>query len=322
MIERNTVLSIAAETLRSEGEALITASESIGDSFVSLTEKLMESKGRIIVSGIGKSAQIGQKIVATLNSTGTPAIFMHAADAIHGDLGMIQEEDRVLCLSKSGNTPEIKVLIPLLKARQIPVYAFVSDPGSYLEAQADITVICQIEREACPHNLTPTTSTTLQLALGDALAVTLLKLRGFSSDDFAALHPGGSLGKKLYMRVCDLYINNAKPVVREQDSIRQVILSISSNRLGATAVVNQDGELTGIITDGDLRRMMEHNEDNALLCAGDIMSRSPMTVEAEAPAVRALNTMRENSITQLLVINEDQYVGVIHIHDILKEGIV
>lgn len=322
MKQDSEILTLARETMQSEGEALIRSARLLGDSFVKMVELIHSRHGRLIVTGVGKSAHVAQKIVATLNSTGTPALFMHAVEALHGDLGMIQPDDLVLCLSKSGNTQEIKNLIPLIKTLNVPILAMVSDPGSYLESQSDFTVRLEIGREACPHNLVPTTSTTLQLAFGDALALSLLKITGFSPDDFARLHPGGSLGKQLNLRVSDLYTHNLKPSIKESDSIQKVILEISSKRLGATAVFDAKGALSGVITDGDLRRMMEKYPHTDNLNAAMIMSRQPKIIAPDELAVNALHVMRENSITQLLVVENNHYLGVIHIHDILQEGIV
>ena len=283
---------------------------------------IFKSRGRLVVTGIGKSAIIAQKIVATMNSTGTPALFMHAADAIHGDLGMIQDKDIVMLLSRSGNTPEIKVLVPILKMRGNRMIAMVSDTQSYLAQHADIIINAYAAHEACPNNLAPTSSTTAQLVMGDALAIALLECRGFSPSDFAKYHPGGALGKKLYMRVSDLYINNEKPQVAATDNIKQVIMEMTSKRLGATAVLNAAGDMVGIITDGDLRRMLMSGREIANLTAQDIMSVKPKTIDENAMAVNAFHLMEQNHITQLIVLKEGRYAGVIHIHDILQEGIV
>ena len=310
------------ETLKTEAEALARMSTLIDDTFIQIIERIHNSGGRVILTGIGKSAQVAQKISATLNSTGTPAIFMHAADAIHGDLGTIQEKDVIVCLSKSGNTPEIKVLIPLIKGLGNLIVGMVAEPGSFLALHADLVIITPVEKEACPFNLTPTTSTTLQMAVGDALAMALLQLKGFKTEDFARLHPGGALGKRLYLRVADLFPQNERPLVAESTPVHEVILEISSKRLGATAVVDAFQQVTGIITDGDLRRMMEHHRHFEELMARDIMAASPKTIAPEEPVVRALEIMRTHSITQLLVIQNATYLGIIHIHDILREGIV
>lgn len=312
----------AREVLRTEGNAVLKMADKLDDSFSRMVHLIQTCQGRIILTGIGKSAIIAQKIAATLNSTGTPAGYLHAADAIHGDLGMVMPGDMVLFLSKSGNTPEIKVLIPLVKSLGNQILAFVSDSGSFLEQQADITIRIPFEREACPDNLVPTTSTTLQLALGDALAICLLRLRGATAADFARYHPGGTIGKRLYLRVSDLYIHNERPLVNEMDPIHKAIIEISSKRLGATAVAGSQGRITGIITDGDLRRMLEKHPDTSQLIASGAMSRSPKCISPDETAVHALEIMRSNSITQLLVIKDDDYLGIIHIHDILREGII
>jgi len=282
---------------------------------------IFESKGRVIVTGIGKSANIASKIVATFNSTGTPAVFMHAADAIHGDLGNIQNSDVVICLSKSGDTPEIKVLLPLIKNYGNKIIGITGNPDSFLGKNADFTINSYVEKEACPNNLAPTTSTTAQLVLGDALAVCLLNLKDFSSKDFAKYHPGGTLGKRLYLRVDDLVANNEAPKVAAESSIKDVIVEISEKRLGTTAVVEND-KVIGIITDGDLRRMLEKNTDFSKLTAKDIMSTNPIQVDSDTMAVSALDIMQKHDITQILVSENDKYKGVIHFHDLLKEGII
>ena len=279
-------------------------------------------RGRVVITGIGKSAIIANKIVATMNSTGTPALFMHAADAIHGDLGMIQPEDVVICLSKSGNTPEIKVLVPLLKRRGSKLVALVSNTKSYLAEQADFVLNATVAEEACPNNLAPTTSTTAHLALGDALAVCLLELKNFTSEDFARYHPGGALGKQLYLKVSDILGKNELPVVAPEAPLRDVIIEISSKRLGATAVTTPDKKLAGIITDGDLRRMLQTQNDISQIKAADIMTRTPKSIAREAFAVEALQLMQANNISQLVVTDGDEVAGFIHLHDLLKEGIV
>ncbi len=316
------LIETAKSVLQNEAEAINEASLRINGSFISIVEEIMACKGRVVITGIGKSAIIAQKIVATLNSTGTPSLFMHAADAIHGDLGMIQEWDIVICLSKSGNTPEIKVLVPLLKQRGAKLIALVSNIDSYLAKQADFVLDATIKEEACPNNLAPTTSTTLHLALGDALAVCLLESRGFTSKDFAKYHPGGALGKQLYMRVNDIYLKDQLPIVQENDSIRAVIIEISSKRLGATAVLGENGILTGIITDGDLRRMLQKHSSIEDLTAKDIMTLHPQSIDDEEYAVIALNKMKEKNITQLVVKSQGKIAGFIHLHDLLREGIV
>lgn len=319
---KNDILNQALESIQIQAEAIENLKNQLDDNFERVVRMLFESKGRIILTGIGKSAIIAQKIAATMNSTGSPAIFMHAADAIHGDLGIIQPDDIVICLSKSGNTPEIKVLVPLIRNLGNTVIGLVADEHSYLAKQADYRVLTPVSREACPNNLAPTTSTTVQLVMGDALAVCLLNMRGFTTTDFARFHPGGALGKKLYMRVSDLYKNNESPRVLPGDGIRSTILEISSRRLGATAVCEAGGQLLGIVTDGDIRRMLEKNESVDHLHAIDIMSANPKTVHPDEMAVKAFQIMESNSITQLIVAEDGIYKGIIHLHDILKEGIV
>lgn len=279
------------------------------------------SKGRVIVTGIGKSAIIAQKIVSTLNSTGTPAVFMHAADAIHGDLGIIQKDDVVLCISNSGNTPEIKVIVPLLKNSGNKLIAMCGDMNSYLSKNAELVLNTSVAKEACPMNLAPTSSTTAQIAMGDALAVCLLECRGFTKQDYARFHPGGALGKKLYLKVADLFAANPKPQVAADDSIAKVILEISSKRLGATAVI-KNKKLTGIITDGDLRRMLEKNQSLSGIKAKDIMNTTPKTVDKNMMAIDALQLMKQHNITQVVVADKKNYLGFVHLHDLLREGII
>jgi len=313
----------AKNTIRSEALAVSRLEEVIDDNFVKVVQLIYESRGRVIVSGIGKSAIIDAKIVATLNSTGTPAIFMHAADAIHGDLGIIQPDDVVLCLSKSGSTPEIKVLVPLIRnIGHNKLVAIVANRDSYLAQHADYVLYTPVEAEACLNNLAPTTSTTVQLVMGDALAVCLLELRGFSEADFAKVHPGGALGKKLYLRVADLLNPTMKPLVYVDDSVAKSILEISANRLGATIVLDNKGQLVGIITDGDIRRMLGKWKQIDKLTAGDIMSRNPKTIEADELAIKAFGILEKNEISQLVVLKNGQYEGMVHVHDIMREGIV
>lgn len=312
----------AIKVLQTEGEAVLNLINFIDDEFVSCVEALLESKGRVVITGVGKSAIIANKIVATMNSTGTPALFMHAADAIHGDLGMIQKEDFVICISKSGNTPEVKVLVPLLKGLGSKLIALVSNVDSYLAAHADFVLNATIAEEACPNNLAPTTSTTAHLALGDALAVCLLEARGFSSSDFAKFHPGGALGKQLYLRVEDVIPKNMIPLVMHDAKLTTVIHEISSKRLGATAVADANGNLLGIITDGDLRRMLQKGVDIHQVKATDIMTIHPKTISKDEYAIRAFNEMKEYNITQLVAMDGDKIAGFIHIHDLMKEGIV
>jgi arabinose-5-phosphate isomerase len=316
------ITAIATDVIEQEAATVANLKNMIDSNFAEAVNTIFKSRGRLVVTGIGKSAIIAQKIVATMNSTGTPALFMHAADAIHGDLGMIQDKDIVMLLSRSGSTPEIKVLVPILKMRGNRMIAMVSDTQSYLAQHADIIINAYAAHEACPNNLAPTSSTTAQLVMGDALAIALLECRGFSPSDFAKYHPGGALGKKLYMRVSDLYINNEKPQVAATDNIKQVIMEMTSKRLGATVVLNAAGDMVGIITDGDLRRMLMSGREIANLTAQDIMSVKPKTIDENAMAVNAFHLMEQNHITQLIVLKEGRYAGVIHIHDILQEGIV
>jgi arabinose-5-phosphate isomerase len=315
------IRSVALETIATESKAIGLLKNSVDRDFVDAVEMIYHSSGRVVITGIGKSAHIASKIVATLNSTGTPAIFMHAADAIHGDLGIVREDDVVVAVSKSGETPEIKVLVPLIKARGNHLIAIVGNRQSYLAMQSDKVLDVTVEKEACPNNLAPTSSTTAQLVMGDALAISLLELRGFTASDFAKIHPGGTLGKRLYLRVEDLFAQNQVPRVEEDESMKKVILEISSKRLGATAVM-KGNTLVGLITDGDLRRMLEKHTDFKTLKAADIMTRNPKTIQKDRLAVEALGLMKENNITQLPVLDGLQYVGVVHLHDILKEGIL
>ncbi|TAH25449.1 MAG: KpsF/GutQ family sugar-phosphate isomerase [Cytophagales bacterium] len=316
------IKTIAKNVLEIEANAILYSRELIDDNFEACIKTLLECRGRVVITGIGKSAIIGQKIVATMNSTGTPALFMHAADAIHGDLGMIQNQDTVICISKSGNTSEIKILMPLLKRTGAKIIALVGDINSTLAVQSDFVINATSSREACPLNLAPTTSTTLALALGDAIAMCLLECRNFTKEDFAKYHPGGALGKKLYLKVEEIYPNNLLPKVANNAKIKDVIYEITSKRLGATAVVNQDNELCGMITDGDLRRMMEKFDDFSSLLASDIMSKTPTTIHPEEYAVLALQIMQSKNITQLIVVEEKTPIGFIHLHDLLKEGLV
>lgn len=316
------IKNLAIQTIRTEAAAIEKLAAYVDDDFEKCVSLLFNVKGRIIVTGIGKSAIIANKIVATLNSTGTPAIFMHAADAIHGDLGIIQPDDVIICLSKSGNTPEIKVLVPLIRNLGNSIIAMVSNTDSYLAQKADLVLKATVDKEACPNNLAPTSSTTAQLVLGDALAVCLLKLRGFTPQDFARFHPGGSLGKKLYMRVSDIFSTTNIPQVHLNDRIQSVILEISSKRLGAAAVLDNNGDMVGIITDGDLRRMLQKNIPVDTLSAKDIMTINPKTIDKDELAIHAFNLMEQHKITQLAVMERGKYVGMIHLHDILREGIV
>ena len=321
MNSKKDTVSLAKQTIADESLAISKLADFVNDSFAEAVELIYNSKGRVIITGIGKSAIIANKIVATLNSTGTPSVFMHAADAIHGDLGLVLKDDIVICISKSGNTPEIKVLIPLLKNAKNTLIAITGNMKSMLAEQSDYVFNSYVEKEACPNNLAPTTSTTAQLVIGDALAVCLLDLRGFSSDDFAKYHPGGALGKKLFLRVRDLVALNEKPNVSLKSSIKDVIIEISKKRLGVTAVTEND-EIVGIITDGDLRRMLANTEDFSKLYAKDIMSHTPKTIAVSAMAIEAMELMETNEISQLLVQDNGRYVGVVHIHDLIKEGII
>lgn len=316
------IRNTATRVLQNEASALLKLVDYLDGDFEACVERILHSKGRVVITGIGKSAIIANKIVATLNSTGTPALFMHAADAIHGDLGMIQEDDIVICISKSGNTPEIKVLVPLLKNLGSVLVALVSNTKSYLADQAEYVLNATIEEEACPNNLAPTTSTTAHLAMGDALAVCLLEARGFTPEDFAKYHPGGSLGKQLYLKVEDLLDSQQIPKVKESAGLVEVILEISGKRLGATAVVDEEDNLKGIITDGDLRRMLQKTLDIQSLCASDIMTVNPKTISSDEFAIRALNLMRNHNITQLVAMDGDKIAGFVHIHELMKEGIV
>lgn len=315
------IKKIALETIHIEANAIKKLSEYIDDTFALCVEKIINSPGRVVITGIGKSAIIAEKIVATLNSTGTPAIFMHAADAIHGDLGIVQKDDITICISNSGNTPEIKVLLPMLKNLGSCLIAMVGNHESYLAKQADLIINTTVEKEATPGNPAPTSSTTAQLVMGDALAIALLECRGFSANDFARYHPGGALGKQLYLKVADLYIQNEKPQVFLNANLRDIIMEISSKRLGVTAVVDQD-LLKGIITDGDLRRMLQNQIKLDGVTAQDIMTAQPKTITPDILAVEALQIMRNNNITQLLVTTNSHYLGVLHLHDIIREGII
>jgi arabinose-5-phosphate isomerase len=312
----------AFRTIRLEASSVAGLEEYINDDFVKAVNIMAACKGRIVICGIGKSGIVAQKIVATLNSTGTPSVFMHAADAIHGDLGTIQPGDIVMVVSKSGISPEIKVLLPMIKNFSNTLIAMVGSTESLLAKRADIVLNTTVSLEACPNNLAPTSSTTAQMVMGDALAVALMELRGFSSDDFAKFHPGGTLGKRLYLRVQDFYIHNEKPKVTADAPLKKVIMEMTSKRLGATAVVNEENKLLGIITDGDLRRMLERNIFSETITAKDIMTKDPVTIDAEALAVEALDILRSRDITQLIVTDKSQYLGFIHLHDLIREGII
>ncbi len=320
MKNKNTIIENAKQTILAESNAIANLVNFLDDDFKNAINFIHGSNGRVIVTGIGKSANIATKIVATFNSTGTPSIFMHAADAIHGDLGIIQKNDVVICISKSGNTPEIKILLPLIKNYGNKIIAITGNIQSFLGTNADYTLNSYVEKEACPNNLAPTSSTTAQLVMGDAIAVCLLELNNFSSKDFAKYHPGGALGKKLYLRVRDLIEKNEIPQVSVTTLIKDVIIEISKKRLGTTAVI-ENNKIVGIITDGDLRRMLKDNSDISHLIAKDIMSENPKTIQVEEMAITALETMENNNITQILVEDDTKYVGVVHLHDLLKEGI-
>jgi arabinose-5-phosphate isomerase len=317
----NPILQTAKETILLESEAIANLAKLLDENFEKAVNFILNSNGRVIVTGIGKSANIATKIVATFNSTGTPAIFMHAADAIHGDLGNVQKNDIVICLSKSGNTPEIKVLVPLIKNYGNKIIAITGNVDSFLGKNADFPLNTFVEKEACPNNLAPTTSTTAQLVMGDALAVCLQDLRGFTKKDFAKYHPGGALGKRLYLRVSDLITNNQIPKVNASDSIAKVIVEISERRLGVTAVLENE-KIVGIITDGDLRRMLSKTTDINHFTAKDIMGKNPKTIQENAMAIAALEKLESNNITQILVVDaQEKYIGIVHLHDLIKEGI-
>ena len=321
MSNTKAILAIAKKTIEIESEAIHNLVSLLDVEFANAVECIIRSTGRVVISGIGKSAIIASKIVATLNSTGTPAIFMHAADAIHGDLGTIQDNDVVICISKSGNTPEIKMLVPLIKRGKNKLIGMTGNIDSFLASQADFVLNTYVAKEACPNNLAPTTSTTAQLVIGDALAICLLELKGFSSKDFAKYHPGGALGKRLYLRVADIAGNNMKPQVDMDADVKKVIVEISEKMLGATAVL-QDHKIVGIVTDGDIRRMLNKYENINGLTAKDIMTINPKTVGTEVLAVKALELMQEKGISQLLAVDGDNYVGVVHLHNLINEGIL
>lgn len=321
-MEKNIIVKTALKTIKVEKEALEALERTIGEDFENCVEHIYQSKGRLIVSGIGKSAIVAKKITATLNSTGTPAIYMHAADAIHGDLGMIMPDDNVLCISKSGQTPEIKALVPLVKNLGNNLIGMTANPQSFLAQQANHHLYTPVEKEAEPNNLAPTASSTVQMVMGDALATALLALKGFSPKDFARFHPGGSLGKQLYLRVSDLYVNNKKPQVLINANLDEIILEMTSKRLGSTAVIDHKDQLHGIITDGDLRRMLKKDIERNDIRANNIMSANPKTVSPDTMAIQAFAMMKEYSITQLIVVQDQKYMGIIHLHDLIREGIV
>lgn len=321
MDTKTNIIKYASDTLKSESESIIKSISNLNDSFAEAVIKISQTKGRLVITGIGKSAHIANKIVATLNSTGTPSLFLHAAEAVHGDLGMVTPEDIILCISNSGNSPEIKVLVPLLKRDGNILIGMTANKESFLGKYSDYIINSSIEKESCPNNLAPTNSTTLQLALGDAIAVALMQIKKFTGNDFAKYHPGGALGKKLLLKVVDLLENKNKPEVTPNASIKEVIVEISSKRLGVTAVV-ENNEILGIITDGDIRRMLEKTDSFVNLKAEDIMSKSPKTVDINEKVSVALEILESYEITQLVVTENKKFVGIIHLHDILKEGIV
>lgn len=322
MKKESKIIKTAIETIRLQADSIRNLTSFIDAEFERVVRKLYQCKGRVVFTGIGKSAIIAQKLAATFNSTGTPSLFMHAADAVHGDLGMIQSEDIVICISKSGESPEIKVLLPLIKSRNNISIAITGNPKSFLAQQSDFVLNTTVAKEACPNNLAPTTSTTAQLVMGDALAICLLHMRGFSAEDFARYHPGGALGKQLYLTVDDLYVKNEKPFVYPETILKEIILEISAKRLGATAVINARGQLLGIITDGDLRRLLSKQFDLEKTTARQIMTTTPQSVQQGTLAVNALEIMRNKNITQLPVLKGKNYMGMVHIHNLLDEGIV
>ena len=321
MNSQSIILS-ALRTIELEAQSVNDLKAFITDDFVKSVQQIAAAKGRLVVSGIGKSAVVAQKIVATLNSTGTPALFMHAADAIHGDLGMIQPDDMVMIISKSGDSPEIKVLASLIKNFGNTLIGMVGNVQSYLAQHSNFILNTTVQQEACPNNLAPTTSTTVQMVMGDALAVCLMELKGFNTHDFAKFHPGGMLGKKLYLRVSDLSSQNEKPAVLANATLKEVIVEMTKKRLGTTVVVNESNNLLGIITDGDLRRMLEKTNEFSLLTAKEIMTQNPKKITSQALATEALDTMRSNNISQLVVIDNGFYAGIIHLHDLIREGII
>lgn len=316
------IIAAATNTIALEAKSLQDLLLFINDDFVKAVEKINAAHGRVVISGIGKSGIVGQKIVSTLNSTGTPALFMHAADAIHGDLGMIQKDDVVIVISKSGESAEIKVLVPLIKNFGNTLIAITGNLKGFLALNADIIINSTVQQEACPNNLAPTTSTTAQMVMGDALAVALMEIKGFATKDFARYHPGGNLGKRLYLRVEDLFDATTAPKVLPKASLKEVIMEMTSKRLGATAVITEKNKVAGIITDGDLRRMLEKNVLGAKLTANDILTPNPKQIEPEMLAIEALELMRKNDISQLIIARQNDYFGILHLHDLVREGIV
>jgi arabinose-5-phosphate isomerase len=319
---KSTIIDIAKKTINLEARSISGLSELLDHNFETAITTINNCSGRLVISGIGKSAIIAQKIVATLNSTGTPATFLHAADAIHGDIGMVQQNDVVMIISKSGDSPEIKVLVPLIKNFKNTIIAMCGNMQSYLSKCADVVLNTTVNEEACPNNLAPTSSTTAQMVMGDAIAICLMEMKGFGTEDFAKFHPGGTLGKKLYLRVADLIINNEKPAVKPGNPLKDVIMEITKKRLGATVIVGEDENILGIITDGDLRRMLEKNLPLEEVEAKDIMTLHPKAIESSELAVDALDIMRKKNITQLIVLEQKKYVGIIHLHDLIREGII
>ena len=319
---QSSIKQTALRTIEMEAQSIQGLSSFINNDFEKAVEAIVNCKGRLVISGIGKSAVIAQKIVATLNSTGTPSIFMHAADAIHGDLGMVQQDDIVMIISKSGSSPEIKVLVPLIRNLGNILIAMVGNIESYLAKQSNIVLNTTVDQEACPNNLAPTTSTTAQLVMGDAIATCLIELKGFGKDDFAKLHPGGMLGKKLYLRISDIYTDNEKPSVLLDQLLKEVIVEITKKRLGATAVIDIQKNLHGIITDGDLRRMLERNHVSENIRAENIMTTHPKTIDPDELAVNALDIMRKHEISQIVVARDGKYLGMVHLHDLLREGFI
>ncbi|WKL44992.1 SIS domain-containing protein [Flavobacterium sp. ZE23DGlu08] len=321
MISKENILASAKKTILSESQSIAKLTDFLDENFIEATQNIYNSKGRLVVTGIGKSAIIAQKMVATFNSTGTPSLFLHASEAIHGDLGMIQNDDSIICISKSGNSPEIKVLVPLLKRFRNTLIAITGNTASFLAKGSDFVLNTTVDAEACPNNLAPTNSTTAQLVMGDALAICLMEMRDFKPEDFAVYHPGGALGKKLLLRVKDMLEHTLKPMVSPDASIKKVIFEISEKRLGVTAVVDED-KVIGIITDGDIRRMLNDRDSFVDLTARDIMTKNPKLIPSTAMVVDALNILEDFSITQLVVVDNGEYKGVLHLHDILKEGII
>lgn len=322
MPDANNNIETARHTITMQSAAIAELIPLLDENLSQAITAIIESKGRLVVSGIGKSAIVAQKIVATMNSTGTPALFMHAADAIHGDLGMIQQHDVVLVISKSGDSPEIKVLVPLLKNFGNKLIGMVGNMKSFLAAQSPIVLNTTVQQEACPNNLAPTTSTTAQMVMGDALAICLMKAKEFTTGDFAKFHPGGALGKKLYLRAGDMVMEDENPMVAPGSSVKNVLVEITGKRLGAAAVINEANDIIGIITDGDIRRMLEKYESFTSLTATDIMGSNPKTIEGETLAIEALELMRENNISQLIVTTNGVYKGMLHLHDLVREGII